>query len=120
MANNVLNGVLSGYSNQVDTKKLSLEIESIKIRFNNEGLNLENISILLFVLMEEVGKYKKLSGSDKKRLVIRIMNSMVDDICPGEDTELEHVLKQLVPTLIDGIIHAGKMKLFTRKICKCF
>jgi len=67
-----------------------------------------------------VGKYKKLSGSDKKRLVIKIIENFIKDICQGENTDIEKVMKQMIPSLIDGIIHVGKLKIFKKKICKCF
>lgn len=120
MANKKTEELLVGYTNKLDVKKLSLEIDAIKIRYHGEGITLENIPSLLLLLMEEVGNYKKLSGSDKKRLVIKIIENFINDICPGENTDLEKVLKQMVPSLIDGIIHVGKLKLFKKKVCKCF
>jgi hypothetical protein len=120
MANKKTEELLVGYTNKLDVQKLSLELESIKIRYRGEGITLENVSSLILILMEEVGKYKKLSGSDKKRLVIKIIENFIEDICPGKDTDIEKVLKQMVPSLIDGIIHVGKLKLFKKKLCKCF
>ena len=120
MANKKTEELIIGYTHKINTEKLAVELELIRTRFNYEGLNLENVSNLLLLLMEEIGKYKKLSGSEKKRLVVKIMNSFVEDICPGENTDLENILKQMVPSLIDGIIHVGKMKTFHKKFCKCF
>jgi hypothetical protein len=120
MANKKTQDLLVGYANKLDVEKLTTEIESIKIRYNTEGITLENISSLLLILMEEISKYKRMSGSDKKRLVIKIMENFIDDISPDKDTDIERILKQMVPSLIDGIIHVGKLKIFKKKICKCF
>ena len=112
--------LLVGYTNKLNVQKLSLELESIKLRYRGEGITLENVSSLILILMEEVGKYKKLSGSDKKRLVIKIIENFIKDICQGENADIEKVMKQMIPSLIDGIIHVGKLKIFKKKICKCF
>ena len=120
MANKQTVELVSGYINKINVDKFTLELEGIKIRYKIEGITLENISSLLLILMEEVGKYKKLSGSDKKRLVIKIMGTFIDELSSNDDTDLQKVLKQMVPPLIDGIIHVGKIKIFRKKICKCF
>jgi len=50
------------------------------------------------MLMIETSKFKKLKGSEKRELVIDIIDKIIEEIEPGdEDTEFEMVLKTLGP-----------------------
>ena len=77
--------------------------EQIKSRFKVSGLNVENISLALLAIMVEVDKVKKLKPSERKQMTISVLNNFVEDICPGDDTPLELVLKGMIPNLIDQI-----------------
>ena len=59
--------------------------------------------------MEQVEKYKTLSGAQKRQLVIDSMNLLIERL--DKDTELEvanPVFKALVPVLIDQLVTATK------------
>ena len=59
--------------------------------------------------MEQVEKYKTLSGAQKRQLVIDSMNLLIERL--DKDTELEvanPVFKALVPVLIDQLVTAPK------------
>ena len=90
-------------------------VTSIKNRYKESGLTVENISLALMQVMLEVNKLKKLKKTERKQLIITLLNKIVEEVCPGEDTHLEAVLKQMVPNLIDSI---NEFK--TNLKCKCF
>ena len=83
--------------------------------FKASGLNVENISLALLQVMLEVNKLKNLKPSEQKQMTITILNKIVEEVCPGDDTYLEAVLKQMIPNLIDSI---NEMKSDIK--CKCF
>jgi len=90
-------------------------VTSIKNRYKESGLTVENVSLALMQVMLEVNKLKKLKKTERKQLIITLLNKIVEEVCPGEDTHLEAVLKQMVPNLIDSI-----NELKTDLKCKCF
>lgn len=90
-------------------------ITSIKNRYMDSGLTVENVSLALMQVMLEVNKLKKLKKTERKQLIITLLNKIVEEVCPGEDTHLEAILKQMVPNLIDSI---NEMK--SELKCKCF
>ena len=65
-------------------------------------------------LMIHISSYKKLEGQQKKKLVISILNHLIEEIDPGDkDTEFEIMIKSMVPPIIDGF--ATMLK--TKKAC---
>ena len=66
--------------------------------------------------MMEVQKIKKLSGPDKKDLVISLIYSVIEEIDEGpEDSEVETILKSMVPAMIDSF----SVMLKLNKACAC-
>jgi len=98
-----LEEILEGYDEKFNVEKLLKTLNSLKKRFQASGLSVDNISVALVALMTEVNKLKKLKPSERKQLIISILGNFIEDICPGEDTPQEMILKQMVPTLIDNI-----------------
>lgn len=119
MANQKTEEILTVYSTKLNVKALETDLEAIKIQCKCDGLTIENVSVILLAVMEAVNKYKKLSGHEKKTLVIKIMRHFIYEICPDDRSDLERILQQMVPTLIDGIIHVGKMNTFRKRIIRC-
>ena len=105
-----LEEIIEGYYEKFDTEKLLNTLISLKKRFQATGISVDNISVALIALMMEVNKLEKLKQSERKQLIISILGNFIEDICPGEDTPQEMILKQMVPTLIDNI---NEMKLPT-------
>lgn len=87
--------------NYTDTPQITETFIKIKNRFQKSGLHIENISYALVSVMLEVNKIKNLSITERKQLTISILELFVEEICPGEDTMLETVLKQMIPSLFD-------------------
>ena len=91
-------------------KKFENEIAQIKELFKYRELNAGSMSLLLMKVMGAVDKCKKLSELEKKGLIIRTVNKLIEDIIPGEDVPIELILKQMVPDLIDNIYEYTRVK----------
>jgi hypothetical protein len=66
--------------------------------------------------MMDVQKIKGLTGPEKKDLVIDLIYSVIEQIDAGEqDSELETVLKTMVPPMIDSF----SVMLKVNKACGC-
>ena len=85
-------------------------------KYKKTGINKENLCGLVSTLMMEAQKIKKLSGSDKKDLVIILTYSVIEEIDEGpEDSEVETILKSMVPAMIDSF----SVMLKLNKACGC-
>ena len=85
-------------------------------KYKKTGINKENLCGLVSTLMMEVQKVKKLSGPDKKDLVFNLIYSVIEEIDEGpEDTEIETILKSMVPAMIDSF----SVMLKLNKACAC-
>ena len=85
-------------------------------KYKKTGINKENLCGLVSTLMMEVQKVKKLSGPDKKDLVINLIYSVIEEIDEGpEDSEVETILKSMVPAMIDSF----SVMLKLNKACGC-
>ena len=98
-------------SNEDKSKKVSfmLDVESkaiIETLVDSlEGFNVENLMKLLPRLIMHVENYKNLSGENKKALVIRMLNHIIDITdCPGDDAILDPIMKRMVPGMIDLLV----------------
>jgi hypothetical protein len=68
--------------------------------------------------MLETVKFKKLPGPQKKKLVIGVLNHLIEQIDEGEkDSEFEVVLKAIVPPMVDSFAAMLKTK---KELAKCF
>tara|TARA_B110001469_G_scaffold7779_1_gene7849 strand:+ start:232 stop:588 length:357 start_codon:yes stop_codon:yes gene_type:complete len=97
-------------------------IEALAITFKD--INAEKIIELLPKLIAYVQKYKKLSGDQKKALIIKFLNIIIDKTDgPGDDEIFDPILKRLVPVLIDTFIKIDNKELSFKKpkcLGKCF
>jgi len=67
--------------------------------------------------MMETTKFKQLPGPQKKKLVISVLNHLIEQIDDGEkDSEFEIVLKSLVPPMVDSFATMLKAK---KQMAKC-
>jgi hypothetical protein len=90
-----------------------INLESlIKTVTRDDGLNAGNIMMLVSTLMETVGKYKKLSGPDKKRIVILVLKHAIDT--SNEDSNTKEILnlamENIVPPAIDIMVDIANGK----------
>jgi len=100
-----------------EQKCLVQAVNDIDRRYLRDGLTKEDIPGILGILIAQAQKLKKMSGPDKKKLVIDILNHLISKIDAGdEDTEFELLLKRMVPPTIDAIALAAKAK---KAMCPC-
>ena len=111
--------VISGYASEKkkEAKQVIERMKALANRYKKTGINKENICGIVSTLMMEVNKLKGLRGPEKKELVIDLIYSLIEQIDEGEeDSELEIVLKKMVPPMIDSF----SVMLKVSKVCSCF
>ena len=102
-----------------------VDVES-KAIVESLGETLDNFSVdklmeVLPRLISHVENYKNLSGVEKRSLVVRMLNHIIDITdCPGDDEIWDPIVKRLVPSLIDSLIKVENKQLKLRKKPKCF
>ena len=55
------------------------------------------------VIMQMENNYKSIRGSEKKRLVVMVIISLMS-ACQADENEIE-LIKEILPGIIDGIVH---------------
>jgi len=109
--------ILQKFAGKIDAQSLVKTVEDIKIEYIDDGLTKEDIPPILSRLMLETIKFKKLPGPQKKKLVIGILNYLIEQIDEGEkDSEFEVVLKSIVPPMVDSFAAMLKAK---KQMAKC-
>lgn len=109
--------ILQKFAGKIDAQSLVKTVEDLKIEYIDDGLTKEDIPPILSRLMLETIKFKKLPGPQKKKLVIGILNYIIEQIDEGEkDSEFEVVLKSIVPPMVDSFAAMLKAK---KQMAKC-
>lgn len=109
--------LLQKFAGKIDTQSLIRTVEELKSEYIDDGLTKEDIPPILSRLMMETVKFKKLPGPQKKKLVIGVLNHLIEQIDDGEkDTEFEIVLKSIVPPMVDSFATMLKAK---QQMAKC-
>ena len=103
-------------SEKIDRVKLDTHLKLIRDSFKYKEVNISNLSNLILKVVLVVEKFKRLNDLEKKNTIVVIVNMLIEDLCPGEDTTLEEVLKLMVPDLVENIVDYGNF----RNIYKCF
>ena len=111
-AGKTLDDIVNTYT---PSKKTLSNLQGIMKRYEVSGFSVESVPMALMSVMAEVNKIKKLKPSEMKQMIIAVLNHMVEVICPGDDTPLEAVLKQMIPNLIDQLQDIELVK----KSCFC-
>ena len=110
--------ILQKFAGKIDTQSLVKTVEDIKLEYIDDGFTKEDIPPILGRLMLETAKFKKLPGPQKKKLVIGVLNHLIEQIEEGEkDSEFEIVLKAMVPPMVDSFAAMIKAK---KQLAKCF
>lgn len=93
----------------VDVDKV---IEQFKSKWTLGDISMDNIVPAVASIMSIVGEYKELSGRNKKFATFQIIKSMLP-----EDDQLDMLLNNVIPTLIDNLIDVEKGKIvFNKKV----
>lgn len=95
-------------------------IEKFKEVFE-EPLNVKTITDAVICLMKIIEEFSNLHGNEKKEMLIRTINKIIDDTNVGEmDMILDNVLKNIIPIVIDRIVSIEKGELKIKKKYTCF
>lgn len=116
-------------TDKVETKPENVLLDTFEhlysyvVSVHSEKLNASNIIVIATELMQVVEKYKTMTGSQKKTLVInvikKLVNSTVDD--ESDKKTLNTIIDLTLPTVIDNLINAmnGNIK-FDKEKAKSF
>mgnify|MGYP003643545675 FL=1 len=112
--------ILQKFAGKIDAKSLVKAVDDIKVEYLDDGFTKEDIPPILGRLMMETTKFKKLPGPQKKKLVIGVLNHLIEQIDSGdEDSEFEKILKTLVPPMVDAFATMLKTKQGLLKCMPC-
>lgn len=112
-----MDAILAKFQGKLDTKKVIATVNEIENIYIADGFTKEDVPPIVAKLMMMASGLKKLSGQEKKKLTIGILNYLIEQIERGEeDSEFEMILKSMVPAMVDGF--AGMLKL--KKCMPCF
>ena len=112
--------LLQKFSGKIDSQSLIRTVEELKSEYIDDGLTKEDIPPILGRLMMETQKFKKLPGPQKKKLVIGVLNHLIEQIDEGDkDSEFEIILKALVPPMVDSFAAMLKAKNAVAKCLPC-
>lgn len=106
---------------EIINNDLTKIIDSLNSSFTD--FSLDKISILIPKLIIIAEKYKTLRGVEKKELVIELLKNIVskyDNV--NENSILEPIILQLVPSMIDTLISVDKKQIKLKKthLINCF
>lgn len=95
-----------------DQEKFKLIYDNIKLLVEGQKLNIKTLVILVPSVMASVSKFTKLTGHQRRLLVIRIFENLLDEYNPRDDTEemVRSFIKDQLPLIIDTIYAAAKSK----------
>jgi hypothetical protein len=110
--------ILQKFTGKIDAQSLIRTVEELKAEYLDDGFTKEDIPPILGRLMMETAKFKRLPGPQKKKLVIGVLNHLIEQIDDGEkDSEFEIVLKSIVPPMVDSFATMLKAR---QQVAKCF
>ena len=111
---------LEKFSGKINTQSLLRTIEELKTEFVDDGITKEDLPPIITRLMMETMKFKGLPGPQKKKLVIGVLNHFIEQIDKGDkDSEIESILKSMVPPIIDGFASMLKLRKRVPKWLRC-
>ena len=118
IVNNLVKPNKTPVSFVVDVESKAI-VESMAEALDN--FTVDKLMTVLPRLISHVENYKNLTGPEKRSLVIRMLNHIIDITdCPGDDEIWDPILKRLVPSIIDSMIKVENKQLRLRKRPKCF
>jgi hypothetical protein len=92
---------------------------NLKDIIGNGKISVANITSITINLMQIVDKYKNVKGLEKKKIVLDVLNRIVDDTIDdkAEEQQLKLLLAISVPVLIDTFIaiDKGELAIKTKK-----
>lgn len=80
------------------------------------NLSVENLHEIIPQLMLQANLYKTLNIEQKKKLIIKMLEHLIDITdSPGDDELWDPILKRLLPGMLNLIVEANNGKLIIRK-----
>ena len=103
-------------------KKVSTAVQNLvstlKEKYPN-GFEFDNVLEVTIAAMRHLAIFnKEMNGRQKKKMVVDALILLLDETDSGEYEKYEHILKYMLPTLIDGLIDVEKGKLSINKRLK--
>ena len=91
-------------------KEISVQLSrTLNILISERGLDPDNLIYIVTNLMSTVAKYKKLTGSEKKEIVIILINEAIDKVSADEQNIiLKLMMDTIVPNTIDILVDVSK------------
>ena len=115
-----MDAILQKFAGKIDAQSVVKTVEEIRVEYIDDGLTKEDIPPILGRLMLESSKFKKLPGPQKKKLVVGVLNHLIEQIDDGEkDSEFEIILKTMVPPMVDSFAAMLKAKQNLTKCIPC-
>lgn len=84
----------------------------LKDKISSQGdISADEVLELIYLSMETVAKVKEFSGAQKKKVVMRVADKLVEELPEGDlKTGLTVALKLLLSPMIDGIVDFVKKR----------
>jgi hypothetical protein len=112
-----MDAILGKFQGKLDAKKVLATVKEIENVYIADGFTKEDIPPIVAKLMMMSAGLKKLTGPEKKKLTVGLLNHLIEKIDKGdEDSEFETLLKSMVPAMVDGF--AGMLKI--KSCMSCF
>lgn len=107
-----MDAILEKFTGKINAEQVINMVEDIKREYLGDGVQKEDIPPIIAKLMMGVSRFKNLEGSQKKKLVVAVLNHLIEEIDGDSehDSEFEIVLKTMVPPMIDGFVGMLKTK----------
>ena len=108
---------LEKFAGKIDSESLIRTVAELQSEYVDDGITKEDLPPIITRLMMETAKFKKLQGPQKKKLVIKMINHIIDitDTPYVDDATWDPIMKQLVPKLIDTLVEVNNGKLVLKK-----
>jgi hypothetical protein len=113
-----MEAILKSYdTDPVSAESLTNRVTRMVHKYKKSGVTRENLTSLVCGLVMDVKNIKKLTGPEKKDLVLDLTYMIIEQVDEGdEDTEFEKIIKIMVPPMIDSLALMIKVN----KGCSCF
>jgi hypothetical protein len=116
-----MDAILEKFTGKIDAAEVINMVEEVKREYLGDGLQKEDIPPIVSKLMIGAARFKNLEGPQKKKLVIAVLNNIIEEIDGDRerDSEFEIVLKSMVPPMIDGFVGMLKAKKAVKNFFSC-
>ncbi len=102
--------------NTEDLIKISKKI----IKLHPSGINLSNLAPATIEVLSEIKELYHLNGEQKKDLVIDVLHYVIDNTDAGVLENLDPVIKQVIPGVIDSLVKVENGQLVLEKPKNCW